>query len=232
MCFVWLHNAQMLIFDLFFLPYNEKIRSHVNKYQRKSFYETQPDELPMSELDQIVNVLKGGGTILYPTDTIWGIGCDATNARAVDRIIDLKGSWQDYPLIVLMDSIDMLHRYVADVHPRIETLLCYHQRPLTVIYEHSINLPPNVLDAQGAVAIRVTLDPFCREVISSLGKPLVATSASVGQLGFPTSFSAVDHGIVDKVDYVVHYKQDYVSEEDPSVIVRLTDRAELDFIRE
>lgn len=185
----------------------------------------------MSELDHIVSILKEGGNILYPTDTIWGIGCDATNAAAVDRIITMKGDQVEQPIVVLMDSIEMLHRYVYEVHPRIETLIYYHQRPLTVIYEQCRNLAPKLLDKHGSAAIRVTLDPFCREVISSLGRPLVATNASVTRVAYPASFAEVDQEVIQGVDYVVHYKQDMVSEEFPSVIVKLTDKAELDFIR-
>lgn len=185
----------------------------------------------MSELDHIVRILKGGGNILYPTDTIWGIGCDATNFDAVERIINMKGNQLEQPMVILVDSIEMLHRYVSEVHPRIETLIFYHQRPLTVIYEQCRNLSPNLLDNRGAAAIRVTLDPFCREVISTLGRPLVATNAGVTKMAFPSSFADVDQEVIQKVDYVVHYKQDAVSEEYPSVIVKLTDKAELDFIR-
>jgi L-threonylcarbamoyladenylate synthase len=186
----------------------------------------------MSELDEIVRVLKGGGTILYPTDTVWGIGCDATNPRAVEKVFDVKNQAVGLPVIVLVDSIDMLHRFVPKVHPRIETLLFYHQRPLTVIYENCRHLASNVMGKNGSAAIRVTLDPFCRELIVSLGRPIVATEAALENFEYPSRFTAIDPGIVDKVDYVVRYKQDQTSEEYPSVIVRLSDKAELDFIRD
>ena len=185
----------------------------------------------MSELDHIVRVLKGGGTILYPTDTIWGIGCDATNPKAVDKIFQLKNLTEE-PLVVLVDGLDMLHRHVSEVHPRIETLIFYHQRPLTVIYEGCKNLAGNVMDQKGSAAIRVTLDPFCRELIELLGRPLIATGASYSPEKYPGSFSEIDAKIIGQVDYVVRYKQDQRSVEYPSVIVRLSERAELDFIRD
>jgi len=225
-------NVQMLIFDLFFLPYNEKIRTHVNTYLRKPFYETQSDDLPMSELDQIITVLKGGGTILYPTDTIWALGCDATSAKAVEKIRRIKEFRTKEPMIVLVDSIDMLHRHVIEVHPRIETLISYHQRPLTVMYDRCRYLASNVMNEDGAAAIRVTLDPFCRELVSKLGRPLVAYNAQSQEVDSPMGFSDVDPHILENVDYIVHYKQDQTIEKYPSVIVKLTDRAELDFIRE
>ena len=186
----------------------------------------------MSELDQIITVLKGGGTILYPTDTIWAVGCDATNFKAVENILHFRKNQFNDPLIVLVDGIEMLHHHVSEVHPRIETLICYHQRPLTVMYDQCRHLAANVMDDQGVAAIRVTLDPFCRELLSMLGRPLVAYSAHRGTVDAPVGFSDVDPHILDKVDYIVHYKQDQIIEEFPSVIVKLTDRAELDFIRE
>ncbi|MBK8500766.1 MAG: Sua5/YciO/YrdC/YwlC family protein [Saprospiraceae bacterium] len=100
----------------------------------------------MSELDHIVRVLKGGGTILYPTDTIWSIGCDATNPKAVEKIFQLKNLAEEKPIVVMVGGLDMLHHYVSEVHPRIETLIFYHQRPLTVIYEDCKNLAHNVMD--------------------------------------------------------------------------------------
>jgi L-threonylcarbamoyladenylate synthase len=186
----------------------------------------------MSELDHIVRVLKGGGTILYPTDTIWGIGCDATNSKAVEKIFQVKNQAENEPLAVMVDGLDMLHRYVSEVHPRLETLIYYHQRPLTVIYENCKNLADNVMDKKRSAAIRVTLDPFCRELIELLGKPLVATGATYSQEIYPRSFAEIDTRIIGQVDYVVRYKQDQRSVEYPSVIVRLSDRAELDFIRD
>jgi L-threonylcarbamoyladenylate synthase len=186
----------------------------------------------MSELDHIVRVLKGGGTILYPTDTIWSIGCDATNSRAVEKIYQFKDLAKEKPLVMMVGDLTMLHHHVTEVHPRIETLIFYHQRPLTVIYEDCKNLAYNVMDGEGSAAIRVTLDPFCRELIEMLGRPLVATGATCLPQKYPRSFSEVDHRIVGQVDYVVRYKQDLRSVEYPSVIVRLSDRAELDFIRD
>lgn len=186
----------------------------------------------MSELDPTVRVLKGGGNILYPTDTVWCIGCDATNVKAVEKIHALKNQTIDLPVIIMVDSVEMLHRYVLEVHPRIETLLYYHRRPLTVIYENSKNLAFNVLGHNGSAAIRVTLDPFCRELISALGRPLVAIAATNNNLEYPTRFCEVDPQISGKVDYVVTYKQEERSEENPSVIVKLTDKAELEFIRD
>ncbi|NND34583.1 MAG: translation factor Sua5 [Saprospiraceae bacterium] len=186
----------------------------------------------MSEIDHIVSVLKEGGTILYPTDTTWGLGCDATSSQAVAELFKIKIPTPELPTIILVDSLMMLHRHVEEVHPRVETLLSYHQRPLTVVYDKGRLLASELLGEGGSVAIRMTLDPFCKEIISELGKPIVATAATYGDFGYPYRFEDVAMDMVKNVDYVVRYKQDQVSLEDPSVIVRLTERAELDFIRE
>jgi len=186
----------------------------------------------MTELDHILRVLRTGGVILYPTDTIWGLGCDATNADAVNRILLIKGQTTSLPLVLLADGIEMLNKYVHTVHPRIETLIHYHQRPLTVIYERGRYLPAAVCAEDGSVAIRVTVDPFCREIIGELGKPLVGTSASLPGAVYPSHFYHIQPEITSQVDYIVKYRQDEPSTELPSVMVRLTEKAELDFVRE
>jgi L-threonylcarbamoyladenylate synthase len=186
----------------------------------------------MSEIDQIVSVLQEGGTILYPTDTTWGLGCDATNAKAVKQLRSIKRPTLKLPMIIMVDSVTMLHRYVEKVHPRVETLIGYHQRPLTVVYDKGRHVAADLLGEKGSIAVRVTIDPFCREIIAELGRPIVATEIMQSDSWYPNKFEEIDFDIIRSVDYVVRYKQDQVTLEDPSVIVRLTDRAELDFIRE
>jgi L-threonylcarbamoyladenylate synthase len=188
-----------------------------------------------SEKDQIsdiIRVLASGGTMLYPTDTIWGIGCDATNEAAVQKIYDLKQRHKGKGFVILVSDIAMLRTYVRQVHPRIDTLLAYHTRPLTVVYDKSKNLPDNVTAPDSSIAIRVTNDPFCRELISTFGKPLVATSANVSDKGFPHHFGEISSEIIEGVDYVVKYRQSDKGKHEPSVIVRMGEGEELDFVRE
>ena len=185
----------------------------------------------MMELDRIVKTLDQGGVIIYPTDTIWGIGCDATNGLAVEKIFEIKNRPASKPFILLVDGLEMLHQYVDDIHPRLETLLFYHKRPLTVIYENPRNLPPATLGPDKTVAIRITLDPFCQELIGSLGKPIVATSANQSNEPFPRNFGNISFDLLQKVDYIVNYKRDEPCDQDPSVIVKLSDKSELIFIR-
>ncbi len=184
------------------------------------------------KFDEILTVLRRGGVILYPTDTIWGVGCDATNSAAVERILEIKNRPAEKGLVLLVSSIDMLKRFVQKVHPRIETLLSFHDRPLTVIYENPLGLASNVLAKDGTVAIRIVQDYFCKELIGQLGKPIVATSANIGGQPFPTHFGEISSDVLEEVDFVVKYKQDSREKKEPSVIVKLNDIEELDFIRE
>ena len=134
-------------------------------------------------LETITTTLENSGLILYPTDTIWGIGCDATNEDAVQRIFDLKKRPYDKPFVILVNSIEMLKNYVEHVHPRIETLLIHHIQPLTMIYDRAKNLPAISQHKSGSVAIRVVQDSFCKELIGQFGKPLIASSAKIDTEG-------------------------------------------------
>ena len=185
----------------------------------------------MKELDQVVHVLDQGGIILYPTDTIWGIGCDATNAQAVDKVFEVKERPKDKPFILLVDCLDMLKKYVRNIHPRLETLLVYHQRPLTVIYNEAKNLPENALAPDGSVGIRIVQDLYCQRMIRSLGKPVVATSANRSNDPFPLNFGEISFDIMQKVDFIVNHRREEECEHDPSVIVKLSEKSELIFLR-
>jgi L-threonylcarbamoyladenylate synthase len=184
------------------------------------------------KFEEILTVLKQGGIILYPTDTIWGIGCDATNEAAVEKINALKNRKDKNGYVLLVDSLETLKNYVAHVHPRIETLLHFHERPLTVIYDEGVGLASSVLGKDGSVGIRIVKDAFCRELIRQFGKPLVATSANVTGQPFPSHYGEISSAILEKVDLVVRFKQDHKEKGEPSVIVRLNEFEELDFIRE
>ena len=184
------------------------------------------------KFDEILNILRSGGTILFPSDTIWGIGCDATNNVAVDKILKLKNRTKDQGLVSLVSSVEMLKKYVVHVHPRIETLLLYHTRPVTVVYNESHHIASHALSKNGSVAIRVVQDAFCRELIEQFGKPIIATSANIHGTPFPKNFKSVSSEIIEGVDWVVKFKHESNDLSEPSVIVRLNDNEELDFIRE
>lgn len=182
--------------------------------------------------ENIKAVLQNGGLILYPTDTIWGIGCDATNAEAVDKIYTLKQRDKNKGFIILVDSIEMLKNYVEHIHPRIDTLLLHHTRPLTIIFEKAKNLPANLVSPDGSIAIRVVMDDFCRDIITNFGKPLVSTSANISDEPFPSNFGEISSAVIEGVDYVFkqgRYEKDIKT---PSVIVKALEDGELEFIRE
>lgn len=183
------------------------------------------------DLDTIINTLDEGGVILYPTDTIWGLGCDALNEEAIDKVYEIKKRPKDNPLIIIASSIDMIKSYVATMHPKIETLLVYHERPLTVVYEKAANLPENLIQADGSVAIRLVKDEFCRQMIEELGRPIVSTSANMSGEPFPSNFGQISSDIISQADYIVKYRQDDKELNEPSALIKLSKKGELIFIR-
>ncbi len=182
--------------------------------------------------NECLRVLKEGGTILFPTDTIWGIGCDATNREAVDKIYKLKKRDRSKPFIILASDISMVKDYVTYVHPKLETLLEFHTRPLTVIYNHKDGLSTNVVSKENTIAIRIPRDSFCRELISSYGRPIVASSANVSDEPFPKKFSDIKTNLIQKIDFTFPYRQNDEQFLPPSAIVRLSKNEELEFIRD
>ena len=185
----------------------------------------------LDNLEDIIGTLQKGGLILYPTDTIWGIGCDATNAAAVEQVYELKKRDRTKSFVLLADSVDMVKRYVRHLHPRIDTLLHFHVRPLTVVYKEARNLPSNVVAPDGSIAIRIVQDAFCKKLISALGKPLVSTSANISNEPFPTNFGSISSEVIRGVNYVVKYRQHEKPNGEPSVVVKFDEDGELVFLR-
>jgi len=186
---------------------------------------------PESQFDQLAEGLLNGDTILFPTDTIWGIGCDATNPVAVQRIYNLKRRRPEKPYVLLVDSIEMIRMYVHAIHPRVETLLGYHTRPLTVVYPGARNLPDISVAQDGSVAIRIVQDDFCQQLIRTTGRPLVATSANISNQPFPGNFGEISSEILSGVDQVVKLRQDEKSLSQPSVMITVDKAGEIVFLR-
>ncbi|MBK9015609.1 MAG: Sua5/YciO/YrdC/YwlC family protein [Saprospiraceae bacterium] len=183
-------------------------------------------------LEPILNTLQNGGLILFPTDTIWGIGCDATNPLAVARLRQLRELPIEQPLTLLAPSIEKLKNYVEFVHPRVETLLIFHHRPLTIVYEQARNLAPQAAAADGSIAFRVPRDNFCLELLEEFGKPIVATAACIGTSPHPKHFGEISSAVIEGIDLVVKYRQMDKDMAEPSVIARIGEDEELVFIRE
>ena len=182
--------------------------------------------------ENITEILQNDGIILYPTDTIWGLGCDATNPVAVERVYNLKQRDRSKPFVLLVDSIEMIKDYVETLHPRLETLMMHHTRPMTVIYDKAKNLPENAVGPGGSVAIRVAMDPFCQQLIRTVGKPLVASSANISGQPFPSIFGEISSEVIKGVDYIAKHRRNDKSPKEPSVIVRYDGKGELVFLRE
>lgn len=167
-----------------------------------------------------LEVLKNGGTILYPTDTIWGIGCDATSEVAVDKIYKLKNRPDSKSLIILVaDERDLL-QYVSSPDPAVFDFIQEQTRPTTIIFEGAIGLPDNLVAEDCSIAIRIVQDEFCRHLIKRLRKPLVSTSANISGAPSPKNFTEVSEKIKAGVDYVVQWRQEDVSEAQPSQIIK------------
>ncbi len=155
-------------------------------------------------LETALEHLKSGKTILYPTDTIWGIGCDATNSAAVSRIYAIKERKESKSLILLVSSFQMLEQYVTEVPQVVKEALAAAMVPTTVVYKNPVGIPVSLLAADGSIAIRVVQDSFCEQLIEQLSKPLVSTSANRSGATSPKSFSEIDTTILESVDYVVN----------------------------
>ena len=184
------------------------------------------------DIKKSLTVLHAGGTLLYPTDTVWGIGCDATNTMAVGKVFHIKNRTAAKSLIVLIDSIDKLELYVEKVPDITADLLASISNPVTIIYSNARRLAPNVIAGDGTIAIRIVKDAFCVELIRQFGKPIVSTSANIAGYDPPAVFSHIAKEIKASVDYIASYKQDYYSLSKPSTIIRLREDGMYTIIRE
>ncbi|MBQ2002145.1 MAG: threonylcarbamoyl-AMP synthase [Bacteroidaceae bacterium] len=184
------------------------------------------------EIKKAVEVLRKGGVILYPTDTVWGIGCDATNAEAVKRVYEIKKRADSKALICLVDSESRLCRYVRNVADVTWDMIELSTKPLTVIFDNATGLAENLLAEDGSVGIRVTREEFSKELCFRFQKPIVSTSANIS--GEPTAmtFDEIDDEIKNAVDYVVRYNQRCKEKHMPSSIIKISASGEFTIIRE
>ena len=184
-----------------------------------------------TDIEEALTVLQSGGLILYPTDTVWGIGCDAGNANAVAKIYALKKRSDEKSMIVLLADENDIPKYVTQPNPKIFDYIKGIHKPTTFIYEGGINLAKNMIQGDGSIGIRITNDPFCKKLISRFGKPLVSTSANISGYPSPAIFEDIDYEIKSGVDYIVQHRQDDVSAASPSAIVKLNADGSLTIIR-
>lgn len=171
------------------------------------------------DINHCLAVLKGGGVILFPTDTIWGIGCDATNADAVDKIMAIKHRSVTKGFIVLLENEQHLPTYVTQTTIRIFDYIQGITKPTTFIYSGGKNVAPNIPE-DGSVAIRLVKDPFCKELIKKFGKPIVSTSANLNGYPSPLIFKDIDIAIKSAVDYVVRHRQEDEEAREASSVIK------------
>lgn len=182
------------------------------------------------EVETALAALRNGKTILYPTDTVWGIGCDATNQEAVKKIYDIKERSDTKSMIVLLADERDLYQYVAGFDLELLSFLEAQTKPTTVIFEGAIGFPQNLVAADGSIAIRLVKDAFCRHLVKRLQRPIVSTSANISGNPAPAFFRQIDQRIKDRVDHIVAYRQDEETAAQPSQIIRWKEGA-VEYIR-
>lgn len=184
-----------------------------------------------NDIVEALKVLGQGGTILYPTDTIWGIGCDATNEKAVQRIYEIKRREEKEGMLVLLDSPGRLVQYV-DIPEIALEIIETAENPLTIIYPGARNLAVNLLAGDNSIGVRIVNDSFCKNLIKKFKKPIVSTSANISGDQNPVVFKGINKEIIDSVDYVVKWRRDDMTRRRPSGIIKLGLNGEVKVIRE
>ncbi len=182
-------------------------------------------------MDNALKVLLAGGIILYPTDTIWGIGCDATNTEAVKKIYQLKNRDEAKSMIILLDSDNKLQSYISNVPEIAYDLIEYAENPLTLVMPGAKNVSPALIASDGSIGVRIVQHEFCKQLIQRLRKPIVSTSANVSGEPSPKTFSDINADIVEGVDYVVDLEQQNMEAKKPSTIMRLQPDGRFEFLR-
>lgn len=183
------------------------------------------------EIEKALEVLKSGGVILYPTDTVWGLGCDATNENAVEKIKNIKKRLDAQSFIVLVDNDNRLASYVQEVPELAYDLIEFAENPLTIIYSGAKNLAKNVIAQDGSVGIRVVKHAFCEQLIQRFRKPITSTSANLTGHPTPSTFNDISQEIIENVDYVVNLEQNLTIQKKSSTIMKLSPNGAFHFIR-
>jgi len=183
------------------------------------------------EINKALEVLKSGGIILYPTDTVWGLGCDATNAEAVAKIYALKNRADSKSLIILIDTDSKLQSYVSEIPDVAYDLIEFTEKPLTIIYDGAKNLAKNLIGADGSIGIRIPKHDFCQQLIQRFRKPIVSTSANISGEHTPENFLEISEYILNGVDLIIDLEQESSEKKSSSTIIKLGAGGQFEFIR-
>ncbi len=185
----------------------------------------------LDDIKKACDVMRNGGIILYPTDTVWGIGCDATNKEAVAKVYKLKQRCDSKALIILLDNEKLLQRYVDEVPDVAYELINVTIKPLTIIYDNGINLCKELLAEDNSIGIRITHEEFSRQLCQSLRKPIVSTSANVSGQPTPNCFNEISQEIKQGVDYIVQYNQHDTEPRQASSVIKLRNDGVIKILR-
>lgn len=182
------------------------------------------------EITEVVDVLQNGKIILCPTDTIYGISCDATNETAVEKVFEIKNRPKEKSLILLVSDIEMLKQYV-EINAPIERLIASFEVPTTVIYNHPKNIASNAVNENNTIAIRIPNHEFCKKLLKEFGKPIISTSANISGEKTPLIFADISSDITEKVDYIVNEQFDTSSFKQPSKLIKINEDFSFTFLR-
>ena len=182
------------------------------------------------DIDIALKILKKGEVLLYPTDTVWGIGCDATNYEAVQKIFELKKREDSKTMICLVNSIQMLNQYIEEIPETVYPILKYANTPTTIIYDRPLRVSENLIAQDNTLAIRIVQTGFCGELLKRFKKPIVSTSANISGNPTPKVFKEIENDILKGVDYVVTLERDKKPAK-PSSIIKLSTNGEVKIIR-
>lgn len=190
------------------------------------------DEQYNNDLENCLKILKKGGTIIYPTDTVWGLGCDATSSSAVKKVYSLKRRTEAKALIVLVNEMEMIKNYVKEFPEIAADLIENYKKPLTIIYPQARNLAKNLISPDNSIAIRISRDKFSNDLVRLFGKPIVSTSANISGLTMPFSFRNISKEIISGSNYVVSIYHDTINEVKASTIIRLLSETDFQIVRD
>lgn len=182
------------------------------------------------EISNSLEILKNGKVFLYPTDTVWGIGCDATDVSAVNKVFEIKKRPESKSLIILVDSLKMLQKYVLEIPSSVLDILENTKTPTTIIYKNPIQLASNVIASDNTVAIRIVQNEFCKQLINQFKKPIVSTSANISGSPTPKSFKEIEQPILDSVDYIVNLQREAINDKS-STILKVEENGEILVLR-
>ncbi len=184
-----------------------------------------------TDISACISVLENGGTILYPTDTIWGLGCIATNESAVKKIFDIKHRASGKAMIILISDEADLENYVEEVPANLDEQIREWKKPLTIIYPKAKNLPSSLMAEDGSIGIRIVKDEFCNALIKQLGHAIVSTSANISGNDSPKTFAEISDEVKKTVDYVVQYRQQELEEHAASAVIKVTGDGTFEVLR-